>query len=458
MGKNNFLLVFSLLIYIFFVSPFFFEWGQIVNVISLLIIIEILWIGRVFPLAFTSLILIILISFHFVTYDEIISFVGTGVVWLLFSTFIISNAFIKSGLAYRISLHMLKWSRGKGRLLILISFFLMFVLSIFVPSNIGRGSLVSSLLDSIIANLKNVGNVKNLSKALFIGISYIISLSGAIVATGASSTIYAFGMFLAASEKLNYIKWILLFAPPIFLFILFLWVVLQLLYPLENVDRKEIINFINRKLLELGTLKRSELKMIFIIGITVILWMMEPYHGYSIPLIGLFGAILTMMPYVGIWGWEEAKNIINWDMILFFASTLMLSHVLLKTGTIDWFANRIVSLVSYKSSIFILIVMISIVALLRIIFVNILGFMTIVIPLALIVGQHTMGISPIIMAMAVFMTGIPGFFLITQSPVHMISFSYGYFTEKDLLRTGIIAVFIWLGIITASVYYWKLII
>ncbi len=459
MNKKNILLMLSLVIYLLFISPFFFDWSQVVKAFALLVMIEIFWIGRVFSIAYTSLILIILISFHFLSYEEIMSYMGSGIVWLLFSTFIISNAFIESGLAYRISLHMLKWSKGKGSQLVLISFILMFVLSFFVPSNVGRGSLVSSLLDSIISNLKKVGSVKNLSKVLFIGISYIIAISGALVATGASSTIYTFGMLMAVSNQLNYLKWFLLFAPPIFLFIIILWLILKLLFPLENVDGNEIISYIDERLSGLGALKKSEYKMILIIGVTVLLWMLEPLHGYSIPQIGMLGAILTMLPYIGLWDWEIAKTKIDWDMILFFASTLMLSNILITTGSIDWFASEITSIISSSSSILILVIMVIIVAFLRTFFVNILGFMTIVIPLAIIVGQHSGTISPLIMAMAVFLTGVPGFFLITQSPVHMISYSYGYFSEKDLLRTGLITVVLWISIILlAALYYWKLII
>jgi solute carrier family 13 (sodium-dependent dicarboxylate transporter), member 2/3/5 len=94
--------------------------------------------------------------------------------------------------------------------------------------------------------------------------------------------------------------------------------------------------------------------------------------------------------------------------------------------------------------------------LVRIIFVNVLGFLTIIIPVAITVGQNVSAIDPLIMAMAVFLAGVPGFLLITQSPVHLISYSYGYFTEKDLLRVGLISMVLWVVVVFCSVFfYWS---
>lgn len=124
--KKILLFSISLLLYLLFL-PGFFDWDIKVKAMITLIIIQILWIGRVFPLAYSSIILILLLSFHFFSYEETLAYFGSDIVWLLFSTFIISHAFIETGLAGRVSLKMLKLSRGSGSLLILISFILMFV-------------------------------------------------------------------------------------------------------------------------------------------------------------------------------------------------------------------------------------------------------------------------------------------------------------------------------------------
>lgn len=454
--KKKVLLFMSALLYGVFLLPIF-DWDLKVQALVLLLIIQILWIGRVFPLAFSSILLMVMLSFHFFTFEETMSYFGSGIIWLLFSTFIISHAFIKTGLASRISLKMLRLSTGSGKKLIFISFLLMFVLSVLIPSNVGKGSLIASVLNSIVINLKKINPVSNLSKSLFIGLTYVVAISGAFVATGASSTIYAYGLLSEITDQMSYLNWILFFGPPIFVFILLLWVLFLLIYPPEAIEKTVVLNLIDEKLDVLGKISLNEIKIICIIGLTVLLWITESLHHFSVPLIALMGASLTVLPVIGVWDWETARKKVDWDMILFFAGTLMVAKMLIETGAVDWIANVMVQQFSSYSPFVLLVFIIVATALLRIVFVNVLGFLTIMIPIAIKIGENVEGLTSLEMAMAVFLTGIPGFLLITQSPVHLISFGYGNFTEKELFRVGIFAMIIWLLIVIGSgLFYWNI--
>ncbi|MCA1011439.1 SLC13 family permease [Halobacillus halophilus] len=455
MKKQMILFISPLIIYILFFQPLF-DWDIKIQALASLVIIQILWIGRVFSLAFSSLLFILLLSFHFFNYEETLAYISSEIVWLLFATFIISHAFIETGLASRLSLKLLTVSRGSGSGLILISYILMLILSILIPSNIGKANLVTSVLDRLLKNLNEINSIENLGKSLFIGISYLTAIAGAFVATGASSTIYTFGLFTDISNSINYISWLSYFALPIILFTLILWGIMIHIFPPRNINRKHLLRLIDKRLEELGPVKRSEKKVIMIMSITLLLWTTSSLHGFSIPLIGLLGAVLTLLPYTGVWDWEKAKKSINWDMMLFFASTLMVSGMLIKTGTIEWMADYIVSSVSAQSGLLVVLILIIGAMLIRIVFVNVLGFLTIIIPLSIQIGQNLKGFSPLVVAMAVFLAGVPGFFLITQSPVHLISYSYGYFTDRDLIKAGIPASLCWVTVIILSLLlFWN---
>ncbi|OAT82116.1 citrate:succinate antiporter [Bacillus sp. MKU004] len=452
--KKQLLLVITFLLYVLFFLPFF-DWDETWKAIAALIIIQILWIGKVFPLAFSSLLLILLISFHFFSYEQTLSYFSSGIVWLLFSTFIISAAFIKTGLASRVSLFMLKMSGGSGKALIFISFLLMIVLSVLIPSNVGKGSLLSSVLDSLLKSLRKLGDVHYLGKSLFIGVAYLAAISGAFVATGASSTIYAFGILSDVSSDLNYIKWFLTFGIPVLLFIVILWGIFLLIFPPEKIDQKLLLALIEERISELGPVSINEKKIMCIIGGTLILWIAQPLHGYSIPQVGLLGACITLIPFAGVWKWEEARESIDWDLMLFFASTLMVSGMLIHTGTIEWMAEGLDSLLTGRQSWMIILLLILCTSIIRIVFVNILGFLTIMLPLSITIGHTIPDLSPMQIAMPVFLACVPGFFLVTQSPVHLISYSYGYFTDKDLMRAGFWSSAAWIAVIICSVFfYW----
>ena len=457
--KNKILITIVLILYVLFLPDFFFEVDIKVKAIVSLIIIQILWISRIFPLAHSSIILMLLLSFHFFSYEETLSYIASDIVWLMFSTFFISHAFINTGLASRVSLSMLKLSKGSGKGLILISYFLMFVLSMMIPSNVGKASLAVSVFDSLLQSLKKINKARNLGKALFIGVSYLSALSGAFIATGASSTIYTFGVLGDLSSNLNYLTWILYFAPPIILFTIILWLLFLFMYPPENIDSHVIMKLIDEQINKLGRISIPEMKVMFIIGLTIALWATQPLHQLSIPLIGLLGAALTFTPGIGIWEWEEARESVNWDIILFFSATIMISQMLIKTGTIDMMSQYLMNSIKTESSIMMLFILLVIIASLRIIFVNVLGFLTIVLPLAITMGQSFPGLSPFMVTMSIFLIGVPGFLLITQSPVHLIAYSYQYFTERDLLRIGSISNVVWIFIVLLfAICCWRFIV
>ncbi|WP_337020372.1 SLC13 family permease, partial [Oceanobacillus massiliensis] len=174
-----------------------------------------------------------------------------------------------------------------------------------------------------------------------------------------------------------------------------------------------------------------------------------------IPLIGLLGAALTFSPFIGVWSWEKARESVDWDMILFFAATIMVSQMLIRTGTIEMIAQFFMNHIQLESSVLVLFILICTIAFIRLIFVNVLGYLTIVLPLAITIGQSLPDVSPLIISMSVFLMGVPGFLLITQSPVHLIAFSYRYFTERDLLRVGSISMAAWILIVFCSaILYW----
>jgi solute carrier family 13 (sodium-dependent dicarboxylate transporter), member 2/3/5 len=161
MKQKKTLLAITVILYCAFLLPVF-DWDIKVEAVAVLVMIELLWISKVFPIAYSSIILMIILSFHFFPFEETMSYFGSGIVWVLFSTFIISKASIYTGLANRLSLRILKLSGGSGKLLVINSFIVMLTLSPLFPSNVGKASLIASILDSVVNNLHKAYRTPNL--------------------------------------------------------------------------------------------------------------------------------------------------------------------------------------------------------------------------------------------------------------------------------------------------------
>jgi len=280
--QNKLLLGVSASLYILFF--WIGDWAPEIKAGGALLLIQVLWIGRVFPLAYSSVILILILSFHLTSYEDVLSYLGSSLVWLLFSTFILAHAFVSTGLASRVALSILNLARGSGKLLLLLSYIMMFVLTIFIPSNIGKGKLISDILDNLIDKLQGIQQTTNLGRSFFIGVAYVSAISAAFVPTGASSTIYAFGMFSSVSDEMSYINWLIYFSFPMLTFVLVLWLIFQGIFPNESVDKETAKNLLYSQKKELGKWKPQEVKMAFIITGTLVLWLTQTWHGYSIQL------------------------------------------------------------------------------------------------------------------------------------------------------------------------------
>lgn len=197
--KTEQVLLVILVIYIIFFGPIF-KWDIVMQAVLLMIIAQLLWMSRIFNLALSSLIVLTLLSFHFFSFKESVRFIGSEIVWLLFATYILAGAFLKSGLSLRISLHILKFSRGNGKLLLLMAFFMMIVLAFLVPTNVGRTSLIVTIIVGMLAHLEKLNPVSNMGKSLMIGLNYFVILSGTLIVTGSNSSIYAFGILSSISD------------------------------------------------------------------------------------------------------------------------------------------------------------------------------------------------------------------------------------------------------------------
>lgn len=460
MGKKKKIVISVIItIYIVFLTSIF-DWDIKIQAISLLFISQFLWMSRVLNVIISSFVILLLLSFHFYTFEEAVQFIGTEIVWLLFSTYIIAGAFLKCNLSLRISLHILKLSRGNGRLLLLNSLFMMSILALLIPTNVGRANLIVTVMVGILKYLEKVDDINNsnIGKSLMIALNYFIIVSGTLIVTGSNSSIYAYGVLRSVSAlNWSYLNWFLLFAPPVFLFLFALWGVLMWLFPIGKIDELKVINYIDTELTKLGKLSKAEKKLMIIGSFVITMWLTSNFHPYSIPMIGMIGAVLTLLPTIGVWSWPEAKNHIDWETLIFFATSLAVAGMLMKSGVLETFSVLFIEATSPIEMEWIKVLLLSGLAIIiRMIFLNVIGYMTIMLPLTLLIGNELSHISPVVLTLTIFLLGNPGFFFITQTPVNMITYQYGYYKEYELFKAGAVSSFVLFIIVTlTAILYWS---
>lgn len=455
--KKQILLFSTVLLYIIFLTPIFQEWDNIVQALVILVIVQTLWIGSVFPIGYSSLIGILLMSLHVTPFDQVMAYFGEEIIWLIFAILILSGSFADSGIAQRMSLHLLKMSRGNGKLLLFVLFMLMSILAFLIPSSVGRAGILISFMVKMIKDIQSESPCENLAKAFFIGINIVVLITGALVITSSTTAIYAYGIFQRYSDfAWSYQSWAILFIPPVMIYVLIIWILLVRIFPIEKINTEKVMKNINNELKLLGPMTVREIKMSIIMTFTVVMWFLEAYHPFSLAMIGLFGAILTMTPWIGVWQWKESSKAVDWEFLIFIAVNLAIANMLLDTGAFTALASSIVTYTSFLQEPWQFLVALAVFAmLLRCIFANNFGFVSVMIPLSLTLGVAVGGFPPVIYAMVVYLVGMPGYLFFTQGAVNIMTYRLGYYNQMDLLKSGIIAAVALLVVvcITAMIYW-----
>jgi len=83
------------------------------------------------------------------------------------------------------------------------------------------------------------------------------------------------------------------------------------------------------------------------------------------------------------------------------------------------------------------------------------GAVAILLPIGLAIATEIPGVSPLLAAMVVALSGGLAFMLIIATPGNAITYSSGYFSTKDLFKAGVIANIICIIVVflVATVYW-----
>lgn len=189
---------------------------------------------------------------------------------------------------------------------------------------------------------------------------------------------------------------------------------------------------------------------------TLLGWMTESYHGFSVPMIALTTSIVSCLPLVGVQTWKDASKKVDWDVIILFGAAYTLADALQRNGTAAWIAVMIGNALPSVTPLGAALLMIGIVALFRLGFANMLGITAIFLPISISLAE-IWNMNPIWLTQIVIISCSFSYFLPMQSPSNLITFSWGYYTESDLFKTGIIFTFVVIFIVVVfALLYWPL--
>ena len=293
-----------------------------------------LWITTKIPAGYVALASVCFIVFMKGSSQELLFHsLSEEVVWLMIGAFIIGEAVTQSGLAARLVEFILRKSRTAGRMKMgIISF--IFATAFFIPSTSGRAAMAKPIIMHVGSRLS-----PGEKRVLAVTVPVVILMSTSAALIGAGSHMIGIGLLESASgQTISYLQWMVWGLPFALIVTILSVLVIKWLMRQEATsahwDTKTNIEVTK-------PLTRVEKKTLVIIAFLLAGWMTENIHGYDLAFVTVLGAIVMMLPNIGIISWKQGIKSVSWNLILFVAAATSLGKILVETGLVQWLEEKI---------------------------------------------------------------------------------------------------------------------
>jgi len=302
------------------------------NIMMLAIFVAalILWITEAIPNYLTSLIIIIsLILTKVLPEKEALAQLGHPVMWLNIMSFVLASMLVSTGVAKRFALwFIIKF--GKSASSIFISFILInLVLSAFISATTAKAAILLPIF-MVIASIYGAhsGKRNNFGRSIVLQNLLNINLGAGVFVTGSGANLLAAALIGGAiGGKVFFGDWMMAMFPIMvgLMFIGYL-VAMKIYFPLSPEERLPQIEGgmerLREELEKLGKVDVNEVKAIILFILILGFWATDRLHGISATSVAFVGAIIALLPGVGIVKWNDVD--VPWHLMLFSAGAYTL--------------------------------------------------------------------------------------------------------------------------------------
>jgi solute carrier family 13 (sodium-dependent dicarboxylate transporter), member 2/3/5 len=437
-------------------------------VIASFVLALIWWIAEPIPTYVTSLVLMALLVF-LDGWDSknVLGVLGFDVIWLNVLAFILSSVLIKTNLAKRIALSLVVRFGHRARPTLLAFVLLQLCLAPLIPATAARTVMTLPIMIVVGAIYgATADEPNNFGRNLFLQNLLGINICSSGFMTGSTANLIALA-FIAnmTGTKVYYTDWMFANLPVVLVTMGIAWYIgPRLLFKLKPEDTRPQItggmDALREQLQRMGPISAREKQGAFIFGIVVFLWVTDRFHmqwfGFEIDAVfaALIGAIITLLPKVGILKWNDAD--IPWHLMIFSAGAYAGGLALNDTGAAAWVVQKIFVLLHFDTQVNFWVVYVIVIALMmysHLVFTSKTMRTIILIPFIITLAQQ-LGINPIALALPAAFTidwviGLP----ISAKP-NVILFTTGQYSVLDNLRYGFVIATIGVILLTVAGFTW----
>jgi sodium-dependent dicarboxylate transporter 2/3/5 len=434
-----------------FINPF--GWSpEVVNLISILVLMLAWWLLESVPMAVTALLPVILFPLVGISSMEVACApYGDKYIFLFLGGFLLALALEKSNLHKRFSLSIVMITGTNAKRIILGFMLSSWFISMWISNTATTLMMfpialaVSSLFDDVKA--EHSRSIRNFRINLFLGIAYSSSIGGMATIIGTPPNAAAVGILSETFHReISFVDW-MMYGFPFSLAFLFgaYFLLTTFIFPMKlgRFDKGQIL--IKKQLADLGEWSKSEKNMLLVFAIAIFLWLSEgivksyfPKSPLSDVWIGM-AAGLSLFIIQGneqkpLLVWEDTSRL-PWGILLMFGGGLSLAMAFKKSGALDMLTQWLSTLNYLQADVY-LIALCAIGLFLTAIMSN-LAMVTLFIPVVASLAQ-IQGIDPLVFAIPVTISASCDFMFPMSTPPNAIAFSSGHVKAVEMLKAGFV--------------------
>ena len=291
----------------------------------------ILWITEAIPNYLTSLIVIIsLVLTGVLPEKKAYAQLGHPVMWLNIMSFVLASMLVATGVAKRFALwFILKF--GKNASSIFLSFIVInVVLSAFISATTAKAAILLPIF-MVIAAIYGArgGNTRNnFGRSIVLQNLFCINIGASGFLTGSGANLLAAALISGAiGSSVFFSDWMMAMFPVMLAMMLLGYIMaMKIFFPLSPGERlpqiEGGIDRLKEEYAKLGKVNLQEKKAVVIFLLILGFWATDRLHGISPTAVAFVGAIVALLPGIGVVKWNEVD--VPWHLMLFSAGAYAL--------------------------------------------------------------------------------------------------------------------------------------
>lgn len=266
---------------------------------------------------------------------------SNGTVWLIFTAYMFSLGYEKTGLGKRVSLLLIK---ALGRKTLGLGYAIAIadlMVAPFTPSNTARSG---GIIFPIIKNIPPLYGSTPEEGRRKIG-AYIMWVAMATTCVTSSMFLTALAPNLLALEilqktskiSIEWMDWFRALAPATIILFLVTPFLVYVIYPPEVKESADAPKWAGAELAKMGSITRPELVMGALAVMALLLWIFggKRFDATTVALMGL-----SLMVLLKVISWEDVtSHKTAWNVLVWFATLVAMADGLAKVGFLAWFAK-----------------------------------------------------------------------------------------------------------------------